>query len=238
MNNKTIDKELQISKTLWSLGGADNTWEKQQQYANFYEFVVTPIWLKSEGIEHLPELGDANWKEHIDIRFWRPGVNDVHTCDVKAPRKGPKGMFVGVNEFTNDICVEYINKNGDPGSLEGKQDWSFYYVVDDYEYYLVGIKQSTLRAWVDSLIASGKVSSPDKVENMSERAKTHRGDMYYRWYRTPGDEDSFMFVPFPDILDSGVVYFTRNVTDCVRQAYDLMMANGGVSYLKTFKYQN
>lgn len=234
----TIDKELQISKTLWSLGGADNTWEKQQQYANFYEFVVTPLWLRSEGIEHLPELGDANWKEHIDIRFWRPGVNDVHTCDVKAPRKGPKGMFVGVNEFTNDICVEYINKNGDPGSLEGKQDWSFYYVVDDFEYYLVGIKQSTLRAWVDSLIASGKVSSPDKVENMSERAKTHRDDMYYRWFRTPGDEDSFMFVPFPDILDSGVVYFTRNVTDCVRQAYDLMMANGGVSYLKTFKYQN
>lgn len=230
-------QDVIIHKFLWSLGGAHKG-KQNNLYSNFYEFVVTPIWLKHEGFEYQPELGDANYKEHIDIRFWRPGEDKKHSCDVKAPRLGPKGLFVGLNEFTNDICIEDINKNGDPGSLHGKQEWSFYFTFEDFEYYLIGVKQATLKAWVDSLKTSGKVSSSDCVESMSERSRKHKDDMYYRWYRTEGDEDSFMFVPYQDLIESGVVFFKRNVTEFVHQAYDQVIANGGKDYLGTFKYED
>ena len=233
-----MNKDFLISKLLWSLGGAGNTWEDQNRYSKFYEFVVMPQWFKSQGINYLPVLGPDNYLKHIDGKFWRPGSNVIHTCDVKAPRKGPKGMFVGFNDFTDDICLEHTSKVGGPGSLLGEQEWSFYFVYDDPDYKLVGIKQASLRAWVEGLIASGEVSSPECVENMSERARTHRDDMYYHWFQTEGRKDSFMFVPLQHLIGSGVKYFICDVTDCVRQAYDELMMNGGVPYLDTFKYED
>lgn len=244
---QTIDfvKANKIHKFLWSLGGAHKGKTEQNQYSNFFEIFVAPLWLKSEGYNCLPVLGKDNYEQHIDIKYWKPEEVKKWSCDVKAPRLGPKGLFVGSKEFTNDFCIEDINKNGDPGSLHGVQNFSFYFIVDDYQYYLVIVNQKLLQELVKRLIATGRVTSSDYPETMSDGARKHKFDMYYRWFISEGKKDKFMFMPYQDLIESGVMgdFKPIDVTDYVHQVYDLLIEKCGdeekaKDYLATFKYED
>lgn len=117
----------------------------QGYYGAFWER-VDEVRCEDHNIMYTSTTGtDKDITQHIDLMFQYGVGGRVFTSDTKGPRKTRTK-----DRYCDDIVLEFVNRNGNKGSLFGDQDYINYYVLDDNnQFWLYQFNRQQLADWAE-----------------------------------------------------------------------------------------